>query len=923
MAKKQGHVPYFLPQTKSLVQVPVEDMEKVESSGYVQASPEEESSYYETRDYLAQNGAIERQIKGAAVGAVSGVLGVPALAAHVTGIDPGASGHSYLADLIATGDDEEERAMIERGVRTIARHGEAGHFVGELIPMAIGSGATSALTKAGAKTVGTKVAAKATAKGAALEVAEKAGEKAAARAVLSGEMLESAAANVVITNEQMFVENREATAEVLVGAMGVGLLGPLAGNAIAAGMSKGRAFAQRAASKLDDSRATAAAATKANSFERHATTVAKSDPDLAYAEAAAKKATARYTKVKDGDIPPALRKKLSADFDGAAKLEQRALDNLSKREAKLAAMGEGVDPARLAEAKRAVEVARKASTSAAAAREALESVVEKSVKTEIDEATMARLGKLRAVEEKASARAAREEARTAVEGASDESYKRLAHAKIVASVAKAKREALEFNIDPTQLKNAADSAGAAMAAKADDAVAKATARLEREEARLASLVASGSKKTKGASKAIDDARELVESAKAARAAAKEARDRAVAEVPDVARAAMGAANDRLAGATAKARADAVASFKWVEPPRGKVADLFTPGRRLHGAADLLGEASEKVSGSRRVGVGLSYNLERRTRGIFGGGGGSVAGGMLGGAAGGSLLGSIAGGVVGAAAVEMGPRVAGIGLKKVSDGLKTMARNAGKANVSSKTAVSRAVAKSAAAVARQAYRTRFYLHVAAIDRENNAHIHDPQAFIEEIGDTYGDLDSLAPGMVDAVTRQNVAVLSYLKTQAPPLRPKYPGMPQLGNTEPTLPEMESYMRKVQAVMNPFFITEALSDGNLHTDTVEAMDAVYPLMMLDIREQVLESLAESEEPLDRKRAISVDKLFGGVGAIHRPNSPGFQGRLGVTSEEEQSKRQGAPKGGKPGRPSGMPSLSQQMKSPAQVASEGLGNH
>ncbi len=135
-----------------------------------------------------------------------------------------------------------------------------------------------------------------------------------------------------------------------------------------------------------------------------------------------------------------------------------------------------------------------------------------------------------------------------------------------------------------------------------------------------------------------------------------------------------------------------------------------------------------------------------------------------------------------------------------------------------------------------------------------------------------------------------------------------------------EMESYMRKVQAIADPLFIVDSLADGELHSDVVEAMDAVYPMQMLALRGEVLDSLSEATVPLTRKQAISVDKLFGSRGAVHRPNNPDYQARTGMRAEADAQAAAQAPRGAKPGRRT--PTISQQMRPHSQRASDSIGH-
>jgi acyl-CoA-binding protein len=895
MAKKAGHVPMLTPESGTLYQVPLAELEYWTSRGMVPASAEQEQIHYEKKEYAEKTSDLEKSIKGAAAGAASGVLGIPAAVAHLTGIDEGASGPQYLSKIINY-DDSASPAIAESRVRTTLESAPVSSFVGEMLPYAAGGALAKGATTALATRFGAKAAAKATATGATAEAAAARGAAAAGRVGLATDVAEAAATNVVAANNQMFVENREATGEVLMLASALGAVGPLA---ISPALRYVGKVGKTGVGKLDDFRTARAEKVRANALIRRTEEATKADPAVKGATMAQRKAEAAISDAEAGIVPPSVTRFHENAVKRATLAEEKALARVER----FKSLTEASDIE-----KRALGRAERNLAEKQAEREAADLALKAQSKVRVTgpgRASRSQTSKLAGPDAPTVTGNAR--ARTVEALAAEVEAGNLTKGQAFAKLAKmTKRGAVT---DGTVIVKSSRKAAEAAAAEAAEqrarlALDRATSRLAKAEARAMAA----------------DPGDLFPTAVAAREGAEEAAKRAAFPSVDEARATFEAATRALDEAKAKVGERVVRDFTWKEPPRAKFMDLFTEGKRATGAADLLTEAAEKAEDTRRLAVGASYLVENRFRTALGGGAASGAGFGIGKGIGAA----VAGGVLGSAVVSVAPRAAGWVLKRVAEGFKKsariateMAKTPGRANVGKAAVTARALK----GVARQAYRQRYLALISALSEDIDRIGADPMQFIESSGETYGDLESNAPGTVDVVTRNQMEAIGYLKREMPAMPPKFPAMPHLGNKEPSLPEMESYMRKVQAVTDPSFIIKAIANGELHTETVEAMDAVYPILMLDLRTEVLDSLSTATQPLDRKQAISLDKLFGSVGAVHPPNNLDYQFRIGVISEEEIDKMEQESRRRKPGRAAGSPTFWQQMKSPTQNASESLG--
>lgn len=391
----------------------------------------------------------------------------------------------------------------------------------------------------------------------------------------------------------------------------------------------------------------------------------------------------------------------------------------------------------------------------------------------------------------------------------------------------------------------------------------------------------------------------------------------------------------------KARADkfraAIGEASPGTPAPARFVDVFhaDPAVRLKAAAGFADEAAEAAGAGSRFFKEAGRQAERAARRAPAGkkrayrwAGWDEKGAILGGVIGDNLMGAIAGGAVGAAVQHFGPAAAGWALKQVSAGFREAAKHAlqRSAEKTRSAAVKDLFAPLFAQGGRSLYRSRVKSLVEDSTSEvDRLALSEGQELVDSIGNTFGDLNVLSPDVVHGAMGQYLGAIHYLKSVAPSQPLLVPGMPQLGKREIPLGQMESYLRRVYAVMNPTAILEEMENGNLHRETVEAMDAVYPSMMMDLRAAASEELSTRDRVPSRGQAMMLDKLFG-AGVVYGAQNPGFQARLGMAAEAQalipentQGKSQGA-KFSKPGRRE--PTMAQQYRTGSQRASESIGN-
>lgn len=240
-------------------------------------------------------------------------------------------------------------------------------------------------------------------------------------------------------------------------------------------------------------------------------------------------------------------------------------------------------------------------------------------------------------------------------------------------------------------------------------------------------------------------------------------------------------------------------------------------------------------------------------------GGSLAGLVASGqadpewAAGGAIFGALAkpgAGIRRLAAVEaLGRQLDG----KISSGLRRTFQQATPLAV-------RAVAPATRAAARAEDRQQ---RIQAERRQQaiEAMTAQPQALRGELSALYSGIAGSAPNTAALAAGTSQRAIDYLASQLPPLPERY-GV--LDSPAERLPPSEAvaFNRKAAAIEDPTSLLDHVASGQLTTDEVEAVAAVYPELLQDIRAQALDqalALQESGKKLPYETAGQLSKLLG----------------------------------------------------------------
>jgi hypothetical protein len=126
--------------------------------------------------------------------------------------------------------------------------------------------------------------------------------------------------------------------------------------------------------------------------------------------------------------------------------------------------------------------------------------------------------------------------------------------------------------------------------------------------------------------------------------------------------------------------------------------------------------------------------------------------------------------------------------------------------------------------------------------------------DKLDEFNGPLSDDAPGIASHANTVTSSAASYLDSRIPKPPPNLPPM-QLKNWGPTDAQVREYNRIHRTIDMPLSILDDASEGTLTRQQVQAVEAVYPALMGEIRDRIVTGLEESPEiTASRRRTISM---------------------------------------------------------------------
>lgn len=137
---------------------------------------------------------------------------------------------------------------------------------------------------------------------------------------------------------------------------------------------------------------------------------------------------------------------------------------------------------------------------------------------------------------------------------------------------------------------------------------------------------------------------------------------------------------------------------------------------------------------------------------------------------------------------------------------------------------------------------------------------PEALSEEVGQRLGGLAEDVPGAAEALAEVASRATSFLAAKAPKPPPAPLGLAALQQPwKPPASEVARFSRYVIAVEQPLSVLDDVGAGLVTSEAVEALGAVYPGLLGEMRERLLTKVAERTQPLAYQQRMTLQRVLG----------------------------------------------------------------
>jgi hypothetical protein len=219
--------------------------------------------------------------------------------------------------------------------------------------------------------------------------------------------------------------------------------------------------------------------------------------------------------------------------------------------------------------------------------------------------------------------------------------------------------------------------------------------------------------------------------------------------------------------------------------------------------------------------------------------------------------------------------------------------------------------------------------------NNSYVRVRDMVIKSAGDMFPLVETINAKMGTAdqhpmltmeVSGGVALTMGYLQTALPKGTPQSPAMPMSPDLPPSETEMRVFMRKFEAVMNPWSVIEQLGQGTLSKESIDAVSTAYPGFYMRLSERVMRYLGSYPGRLPYDKACQMEIMLKSPGMLVPQNRPRFQATYTQVSKLVEANAAAGPPGGggqAPQKGTGSsPTLAQQMRSPVNQAIDNIHN-
>ena len=134
---------------------------------------------------------------------------------------------------------------------------------------------------------------------------------------------------------------------------------------------------------------------------------------------------------------------------------------------------------------------------------------------------------------------------------------------------------------------------------------------------------------------------------------------------------------------------------------------------------------------------------------------------------------------------------------------------------------------------------------------------PEQLIDHLADTHKDLTAVAPNLAPHISTVGIKALNYLHQTMPKPAFEAPGQT---TWEPSKSQKTQWLDKHEMVNDPISVLDHVKHGTLTSSHLEALQAVHPELLQDMRNKVMENAhPKNMEKLSYIKKIAVSKFLG----------------------------------------------------------------
>ena len=135
--------------------------------------------------------------------------------------------------------------------------------------------------------------------------------------------------------------------------------------------------------------------------------------------------------------------------------------------------------------------------------------------------------------------------------------------------------------------------------------------------------------------------------------------------------------------------------------------------------------------------------------------------------------------------------------------------------------------------------------------------DPDRLTDRIAGALGDLDTLAPDISSTIAMRAGEILEFLLGKAP-RRETAPGLFG-GQFSPSVTAMARWDRYLRGVNEPLSVLDDVARGRLTPEGVETLRTVYPRLYEELKQKIIEKIAEDPDAVDHQTRVQLSMFFG----------------------------------------------------------------